>query len=94
MTCVFPQQLFSPPLADYAFLIHLDASHIPRHFQSLAPEAAALAPRTRSSVLSGSMMGDLDDEDDDIRVGWDPVADLVKRLRVRHALLRRLSLAR
>ncbi|BGO93928.1 U3 snoRNP protein [Rhodotorula toruloides] len=74
------EQLFSPPLADYAFLVHLDASRIPRHFQALSPESAALASRSRSSVLSGSMMGDLEEEDDDIRVGWDPVADFVDQL--------------
>ncbi|GAA6027314.1 hypothetical protein JCM8097_002585 [Rhodosporidiobolus ruineniae] len=73
------EQLFSPPLGDYAFLIHLDAASIPRHFQSLSPETRALASRGRGSVLSGSLPGDAE-EDDEIRVGWDPVADFVKQL--------------
>ncbi|GAA6002549.1 hypothetical protein JCM10207_001176 [Rhodosporidiobolus poonsookiae] len=73
------EQLFSPPLSDYAFLIHLDAAAVPRHFQALSPEARALSPRSRSSVVSGSLMGQAD-EDDEIRIGWDPVADFVQQL--------------
>ncbi|BGP55361.1 hypothetical protein JCM8202_004701 [Rhodotorula sphaerocarpa] len=76
-----PEQLFSPPLGDYAFLIHLDAARIPRHFEALVPDAAALAPRSRSSVLSGSIMGEVHDADDEIRIGWGPVADFVAQLR-------------
>ncbi|GAA5959104.1 hypothetical protein JCM10213_008290 [Rhodosporidiobolus nylandii] len=73
------EQLFSPPLGDYAFLIHLDPSVVPRHFQSLSPEPRALASRARSSILSGSLMGQAA-EDDAIRIGFDPVADFVKHL--------------
>ncbi|GAA5876581.1 hypothetical protein JCM8547_002416 [Rhodosporidiobolus lusitaniae] len=72
-------QLFSPPLGDYAFLIHLDPSVIPRHFQSISPNPRALSSRQQSSVLSGSLMGQAA-EDDAIRVGWDPVAEFVKHL--------------
>ncbi|POY71794.1 hypothetical protein BMF94_5155 [Rhodotorula taiwanensis] len=75
------EQLFSPPMGDYAFLIHLDPSAIPRHFQALAADPAALSSRQRSSVLSGSLMGGLEDEDEEIRIGWDPVAAFVEDLR-------------
>ncbi|BGP47983.1 U3 snoRNP protein [Rhodotorula kratochvilovae] len=75
------EQLFSPPLGDYAFLIQLDASLIPRHFQSLTPDPAAVSSRRQSSVLSGSLIGQADDDgDDEIRVAFDPVADFVKQL--------------
>ncbi|GAA5958223.1 hypothetical protein JCM21900_000151 [Sporobolomyces salmonicolor] len=74
------EQLFSPPLGDYAFLIHLDASVIPRHFQSLAPEPRALSSRPRSSVVAGSLMGEAAEENEPIRLGWDPVADFVRQL--------------
>ncbi|GAA5958854.1 hypothetical protein JCM8115_000667 [Rhodotorula mucilaginosa] len=70
------EQLFSAPLADYAFLIHLDPSVMPRHFQAISPDSSVLSSRHRSSVLSGSLMG----EDDEIRIGWDPVHDLVEQL--------------
>ncbi|GAA5842510.1 hypothetical protein JCM11251_004894 [Rhodosporidiobolus azoricus] len=72
------EQLFSPPLGDYAFLIHLDPSVVPRHFQSISPDLRALTAHTRSSILSGSLMGEV--EDDEIRLGWDPVAHLVQQL--------------
>lgn len=78
------QQIFSPPLGDYAFLIHLDASLVPRHFQSFTPVAEALARRPRSSILSGSLMGETEDDEDEMRAGWDPVADLIKQLQVCH----------
>ncbi|GJN89156.1 hypothetical protein Rhopal_002130-T1 [Rhodotorula paludigena] len=74
------EQIFSPPLGDYAFLIHLDASLVPRHFQSFTPVAEALARRPRSSILSGSLMGETEDDEDEMRAGWDPVADLIKQL--------------
>ncbi|GAA5919932.1 hypothetical protein JCM6882_000002 [Rhodosporidiobolus microsporus] len=73
------EQLFSPPLGDYAFLIHLDPSVIPRHFQSLSPDPRALASRSHASVVSGSLMGEAND-DGEIRIGWDPVGDFVKQL--------------
>jgi hypothetical protein len=82
------QQLFSAPLADYAFLIHLDPSVMPRHFQAISPDSSVLSSRHRSSVLSGSLMG----EDDEIRIGWDPVHDLVEQLQVSGSLLRMSSI--
>ncbi|KPV75399.1 uncharacterized protein RHOBADRAFT_53381 [Rhodotorula graminis WP1] len=77
------EQLFSPPLGDYAFLIHLNSALIPRHFQSLTPEPAALSTRRNghSSIISGSLMGESNGDDDgDICIGFDPVADFVKQL--------------
>ncbi|GAA5928290.1 rRNA-processing protein UTP22 [Sporobolomyces koalae] len=77
------EQLFSPPLADYAFLIHLDSSVNPRHFQSLTPDAKALSTRPHSSILAGSLIGaeaDDEDEEDVLRIGWDPASDLIRQL--------------
>ncbi|GAA5820452.1 hypothetical protein JCM10212_006122 [Sporobolomyces blumeae] len=73
------EQIFSPPLSDYAFLIHLDPSVVPRHFQALNPDMKALTARSRSSVLAGSLIGH-DAGDEPIRIGWDPVRDYVKQL--------------
>ncbi|GAA5969887.1 hypothetical protein JCM3765_002928 [Sporobolomyces pararoseus] len=77
------EQLFSPPLADYAFLIHLDSSVNPRHYQTLTPDARALSTRSSSSVLAGSLMGqgESDEEgEDQVRINWDPVSDFVTQL--------------
>ena len=74
------QQLFSAPLGDYAFLLHLDPSAIPRHFQAFAPDSTALTLNSRSSILSGSLMGDV--EAGVARIGLDPVAAFVKDLEV------------
>ncbi|GAA5861600.1 hypothetical protein JCM3774_002641 [Rhodotorula dairenensis] len=75
-----PEQLFSAPLADYAFLIHLDPGVVPRHYQAVAPESAVLFSRQRSAVLAGSLMGAAGSDDDEIRIAWDPVQDLVEQL--------------
>ncbi|ORY92788.1 Nrap protein-domain-containing protein [Leucosporidium creatinivorum] len=76
------EQLFSPPLGDYSFLLHLDSSVNPRHFQSVTPDPKALTPNSRSSVLSGSLMGEME-EDESVRLNWDPVAEFVKAAEVR-----------
>ncbi|GAA5910741.1 rRNA-processing protein UTP22 [Sporobolomyces salmoneus] len=75
------EQLFSPPLSDYAFLIHLDPSVNPRHYQSLTPDLRALSTRS-SNVLAGSLIGSTEDdeEEDAVRIGWDPVSDFVTQL--------------
>ncbi|GAA6010745.1 hypothetical protein JCM11491_002926 [Sporobolomyces phaffii] len=75
------EQLFSPPLGDYAFLIHLDPLANPRHFQAVAPDSRALSARS-SNVVAGSLIGatGADEEEDPIRIGWDPVTDLVRHL--------------
>lgn len=75
------QQLFSPPLGDYNFLIHLDSSVVPRHFQSLSPDPKALS-RPRSSILAGTVMSELEDGAP-VRFGWDPVSDFVRDVEVR-----------
>ncbi|KAL8278934.1 hypothetical protein RQP46_008603 [Phenoliferia psychrophenolica] len=73
-------QLFSAPLSDYAFLIHLDASVVPRHFQSIAPSPFALASHSRNTgVLAGSIMGS-ESHGTPPRLGWDPVADFVSQV--------------
>lgn len=81
----FKQQLFSPPLGDYAFLLHLNSNIVPRHFQSIAPDPSALVKSRSPSVLSGSVMGDHDD--DTPRLAFDPVATLLRDLEVRRPFL-------
>ncbi|GAA5980525.1 hypothetical protein JCM11641_006669 [Rhodosporidiobolus odoratus] len=73
------EQLFSPPLADYAFLIHLEPTANPRHFQAISPDSRSLDPLSRSSIVSGSLMGQAA-EDDAIRIGWDPVMEFCRQL--------------
>ncbi|SCV74315.1 BQ2448_6747 [Microbotryum intermedium] len=76
------ETLFLPPLQDYDFLLHVDSSVNPRHFQSIAPEAKALSwSRSRGSILAGSVISHAEDDDDStIRLGFDPVTDLVREL--------------
>ena len=77
------QQLFNPPLGDYQFLIQLDASVIPRHYQAFSPNLKALVQQPQSSsVVAGAIMGDVA-ENKAMRLGWDPVADFVRELEVR-----------
>ncbi|KAK4699493.1 U3 small nucleolar RNA-associated protein 22, partial [Phenoliferia sp. Uapishka_3] len=71
------EQLFNAPLADYAFLIHLDPSAVPRHFQSTSPNPKALSSRHISGVLAGAVMGSSNEDGSPPRLGWDPVADFV-----------------
>ncbi|SCZ98606.1 BZ3500_MvSof-1268-A1-R1_Chr3-1g05495 [Microbotryum saponariae] len=78
------ETLFLPPLQDYDFLLHIDSSVNPRHFQSIAPEAKALSwSKAKGSILAGSVMSHVNDEDEDdstIRLGFDPVTDFVREL--------------
>lgn len=83
------QQLFSPPLGDYNFLIHLDATVVPRYFQSISPDPNSMASRSSRSILSGSIMGQVD-SDSAVRLAYDPVAAYVQELQVSvQSILRR-----
>ena len=64
-------------MADYAFLIHLDPTVVPRHFQALHPSTSALASRPRTSVLSSSTP-----EGTSPHVSFDPVSLFVSQLQV------------
>ncbi|KAI5476161.1 pre-rrna processing protein Utp22 [Pseudohyphozyma bogoriensis] len=68
------EQLFATPLDGYSFLIHLDPAVVPRHFQALNPVAKALT--SSSSILSGTTPGQFDN-DETVRLGWDPVAEFI-----------------
>lgn len=80
------ESLFTAPLEDYNFLIHLDPSVVPRHFQSVAPQPKALQRRPSalsgaSGVLAGAGFSFADEDSDDTpRVGLDPAADFVAAL--------------
>lgn len=83
--------MFNPPLEAYSFLIHLNASKVSRHFQSLSPQSAASStststPHSSSMILSGSLMGESNLNQEEPLLGWDPVEDFVKQLEVSNIL--------
>ncbi|KAM0787762.1 hypothetical protein ACM66B_003819 [Microbotryomycetes sp. NB124-2] len=76
------ETLFKSPLTDYAFLIHLDPTLNPRHYQAIELDRRALqSSHADQSILAGSLAGEVElDEDTEVRVGWDPVSDFVRDL--------------
>ncbi|KAM0752220.1 Nrap protein [Meredithblackwellia eburnea MCA 4105] len=73
---VLVENLFTTPLTDYSFLIHIDPSVNPRHFENLNPDSSALSSRSHGSVVAGNVMGH--DDDSTILLGWDPVSEFIR----------------
>ncbi|KAK4049077.1 U3 snoRNP protein [Microbotryomycetes sp. JL221] len=76
-----PITLFNSPLKDYAFLIHIDPAVNPRHYQSSSPDSKAFKSSS-SNIIAGSLAGqdESDEEDNSIKIEWDPVSDFVRDL--------------